>query len=252
LPKKAHGDIQVKVIEMKDKRTIQEWEQEFELNIVDMDGFDKRDPKLFDRLFTKTEFEQAIAFCTVIHKQPRGKVQPAPLSDLYRIQPEINDKERYRKNKKNMQIKRVWFLYASFPIPAATALLLKQLYRLTGYKLRIPWYYPLGLFTLGFCILLFNPVTTLVAGPFYVWYLILGFIAEILGTLYFQLVTATFHKGALPLAHNPFLGSVNLFGNPMNLYFSPGKAVTSSIIIAILIVSAADLVNRLASTKSAR
>jgi hypothetical protein len=240
----------MKVIGMKDKKTIRDWEQEFELNIVDMDGFNKRDPHLFERLFTKEEFEKAIAFCTVIHKRQRRTLQPN--SEQIQYSHVKKHQKQYKRAKINIHLRRAWMLYAAFPMPAAASLLFNHLYRFISCKIRIPWYYPLCVGILGLFVILLEPATTLFAGPLYVWYLVFSFIADILGTLYYQLSSNMLHKGALPPAHEPFLNSVNLLGNPMSLYFSPGKAITSSIVIAILIVCAIDIQRRLASTKSAR
>lgn len=47
-------------------RTLREWEQEYGIFILDLDGFDQTDPQLYKREFSRSEFEQGIAECTVI------------------------------------------------------------------------------------------------------------------------------------------------------------------------------------------
>ncbi|WDL95479.1 hypothetical protein [Alicyclobacillus sp. ALC3] len=61
-------------------KTISEWEQEYGLYIVDLDGFDTRDPQLYQRRYSRDEFESALAFCTVVrrsHSKPPAFDQPA-------------------------------------------------------------------------------------------------------------------------------------------------------------------------------
>lgn len=61
-------------------KTISEWEQEYGLYIVDLDGFDTRDPQLYQRRYTRDEFEAALAFCTVVrrnHPKPPAFDEPA-------------------------------------------------------------------------------------------------------------------------------------------------------------------------------
>ncbi|MDQ0191166.1 hypothetical protein JI721_04070 [Alicyclobacillus cycloheptanicus] len=51
------------------RKTIQAWEQEYGIVILDLDGFDTDDPQLYDRLFSRSEFETALASCTVIQRR---------------------------------------------------------------------------------------------------------------------------------------------------------------------------------------
>lgn len=51
--------------EPEDKRTIAEWEKEFKLKILDPDGFDRKDPDLHTRLFTREEFGAGMLASTV-------------------------------------------------------------------------------------------------------------------------------------------------------------------------------------------
>jgi len=46
------------------KRTLTEWEQLKGLEILDWDGFDRKDEKLFERLYTEKEFDNGVIFCT--------------------------------------------------------------------------------------------------------------------------------------------------------------------------------------------
>lgn len=55
-----------------DKRTIEEWSKKFGIKILDPDGFDRKDPLLFKRKFTKKEFENNSMFST-IKTIPGGK-----------------------------------------------------------------------------------------------------------------------------------------------------------------------------------
>jgi hypothetical protein len=48
------------------KHTINEWEKIVGITIVDPDGFDRSNPNLYNELFTKEEFDDALMRCTVI------------------------------------------------------------------------------------------------------------------------------------------------------------------------------------------
>ncbi len=53
---------------MSDLRTINEWEKEFNVKILDPDGFDRMDKKLYERLFTKEQFNKALFTCTICQR----------------------------------------------------------------------------------------------------------------------------------------------------------------------------------------
>ncbi len=46
-------------------RTIDEWSQIYGVKIIDPDGFDRNDPTLNERLFTKIEFEKGLIVSTM-------------------------------------------------------------------------------------------------------------------------------------------------------------------------------------------
>lgn len=47
-------------------KTIEEWEKEFDIKIYDPDGFDRSDPHLYERLFSKQEFIDRSMYSTCI------------------------------------------------------------------------------------------------------------------------------------------------------------------------------------------
>lgn len=47
------------------EKTINEWEEIYELKILDPDGFDRTDPKLYERTFDKEAFEKGLMFSTI-------------------------------------------------------------------------------------------------------------------------------------------------------------------------------------------
>lgn len=49
-------------------RTIEEWSKEFNVTILDPDGFDRTDRHLYDRHFTKDEFERGLCLSTIYMK----------------------------------------------------------------------------------------------------------------------------------------------------------------------------------------
>lgn len=59
------------------EKTIREWEKEYyddyELEILDPDGFDRTDPQLMTRKFSKDEFGKRMLFCTLIMKKKETK-----------------------------------------------------------------------------------------------------------------------------------------------------------------------------------
>lgn len=60
-----------KIIKKEDpniKKTIHEWQQEYDFAIMDPDGFDRKDPKMRERLYTRKEFEQRVCGCTLVSK----------------------------------------------------------------------------------------------------------------------------------------------------------------------------------------
>jgi hypothetical protein len=46
-------------------KTLQEWADLDGVKILDPDGFDRTDPELWERQFTKEEFMRGIANCTI-------------------------------------------------------------------------------------------------------------------------------------------------------------------------------------------
>jgi len=58
-----------KALEGEEKRTLNEWAAMDGINILDPDGFDRTDPHLFERLFTREEYNQGIVRCTIMGKE---------------------------------------------------------------------------------------------------------------------------------------------------------------------------------------
>jgi len=48
------------------KKTIPEWEEEFKVSVLDPDGFDRKDPNLMKKKFTKEEFLDGLITSTII------------------------------------------------------------------------------------------------------------------------------------------------------------------------------------------
>lgn len=47
------------------RQTIDEWAKEYGFRVLDPDGFDRHDPKLMYRRFTKKEWERGYPLCTI-------------------------------------------------------------------------------------------------------------------------------------------------------------------------------------------
>lgn len=55
------------------KFTISEWCELKEIVILDSDGFDRTDSKLYERRFSEREFDKAIGSCTTIQRVYRNQ-----------------------------------------------------------------------------------------------------------------------------------------------------------------------------------
>lgn len=60
--------------EMERLKTIQEWAELAGITIVDLDGFDRKDPHLESRVFTKAEFNEGLLRSTVMVGRERKKI----------------------------------------------------------------------------------------------------------------------------------------------------------------------------------
>lgn len=54
------------------KRTLKQWEYIKGINIIDYDGFDRKDEKLMERYFTEEEFDKGVVSCTLYIVRPKG------------------------------------------------------------------------------------------------------------------------------------------------------------------------------------
>ena len=50
---------------IEERKTLQDWARDDGLEILDPDGFDRTDRHLWDRLFTRAEYEAGIGACTI-------------------------------------------------------------------------------------------------------------------------------------------------------------------------------------------
>jgi len=51
---------------MSKKKTIEKWGEHFSIRVLDPDGFDRNDPKLMEKKFTKDEFFKGVMSSTII------------------------------------------------------------------------------------------------------------------------------------------------------------------------------------------
>lgn len=53
---------------MEPRKTLKAWAKEYQekhgVTLLDPDGFDRKDPKMWERTYTKEEFEQGLLQCT--------------------------------------------------------------------------------------------------------------------------------------------------------------------------------------------
>ena len=50
---------------MAERKTISQWEEIFNVKIIDPDGFDRSDPKLMECKFTREEFEKGMMLSSI-------------------------------------------------------------------------------------------------------------------------------------------------------------------------------------------
>lgn len=54
---------------MAEKKTIEKWEEEYNLTILDPDGFDRDNPNLYEKKMTRQEFEAGLFQSTIEFNQ---------------------------------------------------------------------------------------------------------------------------------------------------------------------------------------
>ena len=58
----------------KRRRTIEEWGRLTSIRVLDPDGFDRKDPHLMERTFTRQEFDAGVALSTCVWPFPLGEI----------------------------------------------------------------------------------------------------------------------------------------------------------------------------------
>jgi len=237
-------------------KTIREWEQEYQILILDVDGFDVNDSQLYNRLFSRREFEQAVAECTILRKKPelskkRVETQEAPKSSRPTSQKqsgEASPEENEPRRRKNVKVNRatVWLLIA-FTLPTLATLLIYWTYQKINRLFKVPWYVPIALVATDGVIGLIQPISPFISGPGYFWYLILNSLTQIFR------ISITFVQGNI--LHHPlglttgdpamFLSNTSLAGNAVPLYFTFGSALASSVYLATILTFTADIGRRI-------
>jgi len=49
-----------------EKKTLAEWEEEYNIEILDPDGFNRRDPYLYHRKYTREQFLRGLSLSTIM------------------------------------------------------------------------------------------------------------------------------------------------------------------------------------------
>lgn len=291
----------------RDRKTIREWEQEYGIFILDLDGFDKTDPKLYERLFSQSEFEQAAAECTILHRKPgeqaatltdtleptvatkgmallgalstvfaniknafgainaKGKHQkqttmrrPQQMEAATANHPDANvkptkhpAKQHAHRRFSNLGRKSLIGMLVLTTIPTLLTIGLNWLYRQLQSRWRIPWYVPAAILGLDAFILWIQPVSPIISGPLYTWYVLFNEVSLILHGLITFIKVNLLHRppGLTAAAPVPFLSSFSLAGNAVPLYFSFGKALTSGVFIGTVITFVRDVLQRMFTLK---
>lgn len=255
-----------------DRRTIHEWEQAYGLYILDMDGFDTSDPELYNRTLTRAEFEHGLADCTVIRKSPLTRTESTTSAsstkkgtnsrhhftnrELEHSQEELaasSDKtllsnrpkqSRQRRQRQSQgKTRRIrWRVFVAFPLITLAVWLLSRLYLALSRRVIIRWYWPAVLLLLDAAVVSLDTIGPVFVGPFYLWYVILSWLAYGLGEIK-QFVLSMFHQQPMsghglhvPVA-TPFLSNVSVHGNPLSDYFTLSAALASSFVWGTALVS---------------
>lgn len=215
------------------KRTIPEWETELDIRLLNLDGFNQRDKKLMERLFTQAEFEVAAAECTIyVNRDVKPEIK---VSHDGKSQTVIEKKKHYRP--------RI-ALFILFTMPAVAVFLLTMLYKTARVLLkhRFRWYIPAAILLMDLLILMIQPFAALLSGPFFLWYHAMDALHHLLAPMFAHIKYQTFHQPLnLVDANKPLFSNITLGNAPMNLYFSLPQAVVSSLFWGTLIASLKNL-----------
>lgn len=351
-------------------KTISEWEQEYGLYIVDLDGFDTSDPELYNRRYTKQAFESALAECTVVrrrkkstttdsqnpvstpaganaaaiaaahaaaiaaahaaalangtvqatedrngpddeptisldgwpnavpprqkpvqslgtrlhtalervksgwaawvdtddedededdeqvddesadveandngtHAEPPDKgaaVEESPLATLATEAKATVHKRVVRPFAVRWRSRSFRRLFILFTLPTLATFVMDALYATLSRVMRVRWYWPALVLATDALIVFIAPLAPIISGPLYLWYIVVGLVAHLVGRILLAVLTALpfLHVTTVPFATGPFLNNVTVFGNRLPLYFHFGTAVTSGIVWGTVISS---------------
>ena len=237
-------------------KTIREWEQEYQILILDVDGFDISDSQLYNRLFSRREFEQAVAQCTILRKEPvsanrpiKPSIGPEPSPPPSRKQRRATSSLRENRPKPEKKVKlnraTVWFLLAC-TLPTLATMVIYWAYQQINRRFKIPWYVPITLLVTDGLVGLIQPISPFISGPGYLWYLVLNGLVQISHSLITYVRENLLHAPQVLTLGDPamFLGNTTLSGNAVPLYFTFGSALASSIYLATLITFCADIGRR--------
>lgn len=264
---------------MEVRKTLQAWEQEYGIYIVDLDGFDTRDSQLYLRGFTRAEFETGLAFCTIVRRHdaagdntttftasvgetaaatsitgakpaapdrvaspaaksatsaPAKRAASAPTDRAAADSPASDALRRVmRPLAVRWQGRLFRRLVVLFTLPVLATVLIDVLYGALSRFVRIRWYWPALVLATDALIVLLAPLAPLISGPLYLWYIVVGALVHVVGhgmAIIWQ-ATPWGHGAPTPaLGTGPFLGTVQIAGNAVPLYFHLGTAITSSLV----------------------
>jgi hypothetical protein len=259
-----------------ERRTIAEWEEEYGLVILDYDGFEAvADPRqdLKVQRFTRAEFEQAVASCTVVWSRragnpaarerlaarrrdatetagraPRDRAAAPAAPAAASAQPASEAVLPARPARRARRVRAVnvgrWrrrFL-VWFTLPALAEWAVAAVLAFARERLGVRWWWPAALGAAALFVTCVVPGTTLLSGPLFVWYEIVRWGAGLamagLGHAAHAVV------GGTPPAWTDvprFLTQMVWFGTPLPDYFTISRAVTSSVVLGALTGAAADL-----------
>ncbi|MCL6626099.1 MAG: hypothetical protein K6T68_05865 [Alicyclobacillus shizuokensis] len=243
-----------------ERKSIREWEIEFGVYVLDVS------PDLLNANLSETEFRRLLATHPVLQRPQSGARpglftgadavrtedassradaplpharEPRPAPDP-RIQSVSEAPSNPSGNRRRAGRHWLWaFIIATGP--ALAVWLLSRLYRALLRRFSIAWYWWACVLIMDLLILWLSPVSALISGPFFLWYLI----ADALGRGVNQAAQGVLDR-LVPLLHRSdvhpslppsFLETIQLAGNPLPVYFSIGQWITSSLVLATAVVA---------------
>lgn len=139
---------------------------------------------------------------------------------------------------KGQRIRRYGFALVFFTIPSVAIFCAWLLYKGIRRLFIVPRWILLVLLIANLCVIAMQPVTAIASGPFYLWYVVVNHVVQQLSRGMALGKFLMLHQAYNLLGSSvPFLSAHQVFGTPVNLFFTLPEAVTSSLVWATVYIS---------------